>query len=99
MNLDMEKYKKIRAAQTQGARTIEEIQQSTTLSIDNDEERKKIEEVLKSACSCEKVSIETVLNAIEQGASTVEEIGEATGAGTHCGRCKALLANIIETKR
>ena len=36
---------------------------------------------------------------MKNGADTVEKVGEVTGAGTQCGRCKALVQNIIELKR
>ena len=45
------------------------------------------------------VSIETIVNAVKNGSDTVEKVGEATGAGTACGRCKGIILNIIENKR
>ena len=33
------------------------------------------------------------------GAATVDEVGQATGAGIDCGRCKILVENIIEIGR
>ena len=99
MSLDMQKYKKVRAAQGQGARTIEELKNLSDIVIENDDELKEIEEVLKNACRCRNVSIDQVATAVKNGADTLEKIGEATGAGTVCGRCKGLLENIIENKR
>ncbi|WP_426347998.1 (2Fe-2S)-binding protein [Alloiococcus sp. CFN-8] len=99
MSLDMQKYKKVRAAQGQGARTIEELKNLSDIAIEDDAERKEIEEVLKNACRCRNVSIEEVVKAVNNGADTLEKVGEATGAGTVCGRCKGLLENIIENKR
>ena len=96
----MEKYKLIRMAQGQGARTIEELKELTDIVIENDEELKEVEAVLKNACKCKNISIEDVVNAVKNGADTVEKVMEATGAGTACGRCKAgLIPNIIENKR
>ena len=99
MSLDMQKYKKVRAAQGQGARTIEELKNLSDIVIEDDAERKEIEEVLKNACRCRNVSVEEVVKAVNNGADTVEKVGEATGAGTICGRCKELITNIIENKR
>ena len=100
MKLDMEKYKQIRMAQAKGARTIEELKELSDIVIENEEELKEVEAVLKNACKCKNVSIEEVVNAVKNGADTIEKVMEATGAGTACGRCKAgLIANIIETKR
>jgi NAD(P)H-nitrite reductase large subunit len=99
MNLDREKYVKVRMAQAQGARTIEELKNLSDIAIENDTELKEIEALLKNACKCKNVSIETIVNAVKNGADTVEKVGEATGAGTACGRCKGIILNIIENKR
>ena len=59
-----------------------------------------MEAVLKNACKCKNVSIEEVVNAVKNGADTVEKVMEVTGAGTACGRYKGgLITNIIENKR
>ena len=52
-----------------------------------------------SVCGCKGVSLKAVVDAVKGGANTVEAVGEITGAGTDCGRCKALIANIIELGR
>ena len=57
------------------------------------------ENLLKNACKCKNVSIQEIVNAVNNGADTVEKVGEATGAGTACGRCKGIISNIIENKR
>ena len=99
MNLDKEKYLKVRMAQGQGARTIEELKELSDIVIENDEELKEVEAVLKNACKCKNVSIQEIVNAVNNGADTVEKVGEVTGAGTACGRCKGIISNIIENKR
>ena len=100
MKLDMEKYKQIRMAQAKGARTIEELKELSDIVIENDEELKEVEAILKNACKCKNVSIEEVVNAVKNGADTVEKVMEVTGAGSACGRCKGgLITNIIENKR
>lgn len=99
MQLDMDKYIMVRKAQAQGVRTLEELKEQTDIQIDSQEEQEKIEELLKNCCKCLNVSIETVLQAVKNGADTVEKVGEVTGAGTVCGRCKGIITNIIENKR
>ena len=99
MNLDKEKYLKVRMAQGQGARTIDELKNMTDIVIENDTELNEIENLLKNACKCKNVSIQEIVNAVNNGADTVEKVGEATGAGTVCGRCKGIILNIIENKR
>ena len=81
MNLDREKYVKVRMAQGQGARTVEELKNLSDIVIENDTELQEIEALLKNACKCKNVSIETIVNAVKNGADTVEKVGEATGAG------------------
>lgn len=99
MKLDMEKYLKVRKAQAQGARTVEELKGMSDIVIENDDELKEVEALLQNACKCKNVSVDTVVNAVKNGADTVEKVAEATGAGTACGRCKGIILNIIENKR
>lgn len=47
-------------------------------------------------CSCRGVSDRTLLQAIRDGANTVDEVGQRTGAGTGCGCCRGSLAQIID---
>ena len=44
-------------------------------------------------------SLEDVVNAVKNGAETTEKVAEITGAGSACGRCKALVQNVIDIKR
>ena len=99
MNLDREKYLKVRMAQGQGARTVDELKEISDIVIENDTELKEVEELLQNVCKCKKVSVSEVIDAVKNGADTVEKVGEVTGAGTACGRCKSIIANIIENKR
>lgn len=99
MSIAMEDLIKVRHAMVKGARTLEDIKNTTDIVIDTDEVANEIEGILKIVCRCNNVSIETVLTAIKNGADTVEKIGDATKAGTACGRCKAILQNILETGR
>ena len=45
------------------------------------------------------VSMETVLNAVKNGANTVDSVCELTGAGAGCGKCKRLIENIVDTQK
>jgi bacterioferritin-associated ferredoxin len=47
------------------------------------------------ACICNAVTDDQVTTAIDQGAETVESIGEATKAGTCCGGCRDHLEDLI----
>lgn len=99
MALEMNKYLQVRKAQAQGARTIEELKEISDIIIENEEELKDVEALIKSACKCKNVSIDTIVEAVKDGADTVEKVGEVTKAGTGCGRCKSIISNIIENKR
>ena len=52
-----------------------------------------------TVCGCKGVSLEDVVNAVKNGAETTEKVAEITGAGSACGRCKALVQNVIDIKR
>lgn len=95
----MSKYLQVRKAQVQGARTIEELKEISDIVIENEEELKEVEALIKTACKCKNVLIETIVEAVKNGADTVEKVGEATKAGTACGRCQSIISNIIENKR
>ena len=86
MQIDKEKYIKIRGAQAQGARTVEDIKNMTGIAIENDEEYKEIEELVKNVCRCKNVSVETVIDAVKNGAKTWEGVMEKTKGGTVSGR-------------
>ena len=57
MSLDMEKYIKVRKAQAEGVRTVEELKEKSDIVIDNDTEIQEIEKILQNACKCKNVSI------------------------------------------
>ena len=99
MSLDMEKYIKVRKAQAEGVRTVEELKEKSDIVIESNEELKEIETLLQNVCKCKNVSVKEVVNAVKNGADTVEKVSESTGAGTVCGRCKSIIANIVENKR
>ena len=47
-------------------------------------------------CSCLGVTNGRIKEAVEAGASTLEEVQEKTGAGTVCGACLDDVQNVIE---
>lgn len=47
-------------------------------------------------CSCLGVTNGMIKEAVDAGASTLEEIQEKTGAGTVCGACLDDVQNVIE---
>ncbi len=100
-------YVAIRKAMISGARTVEEIAESTGVCTECEGCKAELDNILTSVCGCKKVSLETVVNAVKAGADTVEKVGEMTGAGTgvdevtgeECGKCKPLIQNIIDLGR
>jgi len=50
----------------------------------------------ETICHCMGVSRGEIMDAIkEQGLKTVEEVGDATGAGTGCGGCQPDIEEIL----
>ena len=49
----------------------------------------------KQICSCYNVGEKTIVGAIEQGCSSVDELGKKLQCGTKCGSCKPELASLI----
>lgn len=48
-------------------------------------------------CHCNEVSYGDIVNAIkEKGLKTVDEVGEATEAGTGCGGCQDTIQEILD---
>lgn len=92
-------YIKIRNAMANGARTIEDIENMTNITVEDDNHAQEIQAILENACRCKNVSVEEVAKAVKNGADTVEKVSEATTAGTGCGRCKGLINNIIDNNR
>lgn len=99
MVLDMEKYIKVRGAQAQGARTVQDVKDMTDIIIENDEEYREVDRLIQNVCKCNNISVNEVVSAVKNGADTVEKVMEETKAGTGCGRCKGIISNIIENKK
>ncbi|MGL5313802.1 MAG: (2Fe-2S)-binding protein [Peptostreptococcaceae bacterium] len=47
-------------------------------------------------CNCLGVTVEDIKEAIDDGATTLEEVQKATKAGTGCGSCRNNLKELIE---
>jgi NAD(P)H-nitrite reductase large subunit len=92
-------YISIRKAMCQDARTKEEIQKITDICLGCAGCQKELDNILTSICGCLNVSLKTVVNAVNDGAETIEKVTEQTGAGSDCERCKILIENIIKIKR
>ena len=47
-------------------------------------------------CLCKVASDRDVKVAIDQGARTVDQVGDACGAGTGCGACRPMIHEMLE---
>ena len=50
----------------------------------------------REICNCNKVSESTLIESIAGGCRTIQALGDLTKAGTGCGSCKGLLAQLID---
>ena len=50
-------------------------------------------------CLCEAVTSGSIVDAVDAGARTVSEVGQANGAGTVCGKCARNIYLLIEQHR
>jgi bacterioferritin-associated ferredoxin len=50
-------------------------------------------------CLCAGVTSQQVIDAVKAGASTTKQVGERTGAGTVCGRCRNNIRALIAATR
>lgn len=50
----------------------------------------------KVVCYCQNVTNGMIKDAVEAGATTLEEVQEATGAGTVCGACAENVQHLVE---
>ena len=46
-------------------------------------------------CVCKTVSDKKVLNVIQDGASTIDEVTQCCGAGGDCGACRRMIGEMI----
>ena len=49
----------------------------------------------KEACHCKNVTYGMIEDAIRNGANTLQQVMDATGAGKGCGKCKEFLEYLI----
>lgn len=97
-------YISIRQAMTTGARTLEELKEKPGVCGECEGCEAELDGILSSVCGCKEVSLQDVIDAVNNGANTVEKVGEITGAGTgvdeetgeKCGKCKKLVQNVID---
>ena len=52
----------------------------------------------RTICACLGVREHAINKAVARGATSVEALGAATGAGTNCGSCRIELANILRPR-
>ncbi|WP_409435188.1 bacterioferritin-associated ferredoxin [Mycobacterium sp. SMC-14] len=48
-------------------------------------------------CLCAGVTSQQVIDAVRDGAATTKQVGERTGAGAACGRCRTNIRALIST--
>jgi bacterioferritin-associated ferredoxin len=53
------------------------------------------EEFAVIVCHCHAVTDRTIRACARDGACSVEQIGDSTGAGTHCGGCHSAITDIV----
>lgn len=53
----------------------------------------------KVVCFCKKVTYGQIMEAVNNGADTVEKVAEATGATVGCGGCKGKVQDIIDSAK
>jgi bacterioferritin-associated ferredoxin len=64
--------------------------------ISNPLDRVGFEFIRMYVCLCKIATDKDVSAAISEGARTVEEVGEACGAGTGCGACRPMIHEMLE---
>lgn len=55
--------------------------------------------IMSIVCECFQVTEETIREAIRNGATTVEAVGDVTQAGTGCGGCQSRIEEIINEEK
>lgn len=50
-------------------------------------------------CHCHRVCDRAIRAAVQAGAATQEDVSEACGAGTRCGRCKPAVRELVDSER
>ena len=94
-------YLDIRMGMVKGLRTADEIKEAVNVCTQCTGCQTSLEWILSTVCRCRAVPIKAVVDAVRNGADTVEKVGEAVKAGTDpaCGKCKILIENIVALGR
>ena len=94
-------YLDIRMAMVKGLRTVDEIKEATNVCVDCSGCKTSLDWILSTVCRCRAVPLKAVVEAVKNGADTVEKVGEMVKAGTDpvCGKCKILIENILAIGR
>ena len=94
-------YSTVRKAMVGGARSVDEVIEMAGVCNACEGCEANLDGILSSVCGCEEVSLKAVVDAVKSGANTVEEVGLITKAGTgeDCGKCQALIQNVIDLGR
>ena len=94
-------YITVRRAMCNDARTKEELKEMIGVCLECEGCESELDGILSSVCGCKGVSLAAVVEAVKNGADTVDKVGDITGAGTaeNCGRCKVLIENVIKLGR
>ena len=50
-------------------------------------------------CHCKAVSDREIKRSLMGGAGSVNDVGDATGAGTKCGRCRPVVHDLVDEVR
>lgn len=90
-------YSSIRKAMCQGGRSVEDMMAMANVCSSCEGCQNDLPPILSSVCGCKGVALQTVVDAVKAGATSVEEIVLKTGAGSadDCGRCKVLIENVL----
>lgn len=96
-------YLEIRMAMVKDtARTVDEIKASAGVCGTCTGCKTSLAWILETVCRCRAVPLKAVVEAVQNGADTVEKVGMAVKAGTDpdCGgKCRVLIVSIIENGR
>lgn len=90
-------YGPVRGAMCQGARTVEDLKAALGVCGECESCKENLDYILSTCCGCQDVTMKEVQDLVADGVKDLEKIMEITKAGTKedCGRCQALIENII----
>ena len=83
-----------------GATTVDSIGNITRAGTGCGKCKEKIQEIIdntdKVICGCLNITEKRIINAVENGATTIEEVAKVTKATTICGSCKESVQEVID---